>query len=61
MATSTYFAIGELRERHAKKLAAAREMFDVAIAGVLDHQALESLPRQKLHQLSKHEFAGAHM
>src|SRR3954470_2452522 len=53
--------ISELRERHTEKLAAARKMLDVAIAVVLEHQPLESLPRQELHQLGKDEFAGAHV
>jgi hypothetical protein len=53
-------AIGELREGHRQKLVAAREVLDVAIATVLQHQPLESLPRQELHELSEHEFAGAH-
>src|SRR6266850_4062650 len=35
-------------------------MLDVAIAAVLQHKALESLPRQEIHQLREDEFAGAH-
>src|SRR5687768_1941261 len=52
--------VGELRERHAQELAAAREMLDVSIAPVLHHQALEALPRQQLHELREHELPHAH-
>src|SRR6185437_9962852 len=53
-------AVGELRQGHRQELVAAREVLDVTIAVVLEHKPLESLPRQELHQLSEHEFAGAH-
>src|SRR4029077_16094260 len=43
-----------------QELVAAREVLDVTVALVLEHKPLESLPRQELHQLSEHEFAGAH-
>src|SRR5712692_9339644 len=49
-----------LGERHAQELIAAREILDVAITLVLQHQSLKSLPRQELHQLSEHELARSH-
>src|SRR5436190_24184505 len=53
-------AVGELRQGHRQELVAAREVLDVTIAVVLEHEPLKSLPRQKLHQLSEHKFACAH-
>jgi len=54
------FAIGELRESHAQELVAARETATALIATILVDAGVELAPRQKVHELRKHELSVEH-
>jgi hypothetical protein len=53
-------AVGQLREGHAKELIATRESAHSTVAVVATDAAIEFVPWQKFHQLSKNDFAGVH-
>ena len=53
------FAVGQLRERHAKELIEARETAIARVAPVAPNALAEFVPRKKIHQLSD-ELSGMH-